>query len=546
MSLTLEDQKRIFQTIEKYPGEDYYVYALCDGKNVPFYIGKGKAGRVLQHLKEAKSIEEALQMADDESNGIKQAQKNSEKIARINAAGDALQHVIIKWGLTQHEAFMCESALINLLEFSKDAVIEKLTNKVDGHASEAEKESRAEDKTKARTLEQFRDEVAIETKDISEIPANVVFIKINTLYPCCRCKDSQKELENVKETARAMWGIGKDKRPHIQYVFALYKQQVKGIFKVKRVSDDVASEWKNGCLKDFPDFPPDVRKMDRWKAQFSSLEQAKELPPDDFKKFKDELIDNAAGKDKKLKKELIENYDRASTTDTLNKKLEKDRKRVYFIVSDVDANEEIMKYFNCRLEDKDDREFFTKQATFRYNFEPPKSPKKDRKRTEVKQPTGAGRQTGSEILDELIKRKSLSFCSKQWTLADKGKSLYSYLPENRYLTFKILPASDNKVKIEFGILSEYQEGDERQRHIEKIKQLKDELADNINGNVLSYANDSFVKGSDKANTYFVLKPSEAGSSNKSVSIEAVEEKVLDFEERLTNCGLKAKLLELCK
>ena len=48
MSLTLEDQKRIFQTIEKYPGEDYYVYALCDGKNVPFYIGKGKAGRVLQ------------------------------------------------------------------------------------------------------------------------------------------------------------------------------------------------------------------------------------------------------------------------------------------------------------------------------------------------------------------------------------------------------------------------------------------------------------------------------------------------------------------
>ena len=32
----------------------------------------------------------------------------------------------------------------------------------------------------------------------------------------------------------------------------------------------------------------------------------------------------------------------------------------------------------------------------------------------------------------------------------------------------------------------------------------------------------------------------------SVSIKDVEEEVSDFEERLTNCGLKAKLLEFCK
>lgn len=536
MSLTLEDQKRIFQTIENSSGEDYYVYALCDGKNVPFYIGKGKAGRVLQHLKEAKgrSIEEALQMADDESNGIKQAQKNSEKIARINAVGDALQHVIIKWGLTQHEAFMCESALINLLEFSKDAVIEKLTNKVDGHASEAEKESPAEDKTKARTLEQFRDEVAIETKDISKIPANVVFIKINTLYPCCRCKDSQKELENVKETARAMWEIRKDKRPHIQYVFALYQQRVVGIFNVECISDPIADEWKANELRDFPTFPEDTRQMDRWKAQFSSFAEAKKaLTPDEYEIFKAQI-------EKECRKS------KAKTKPTPEERLKHEQSKVFFILGD-NVPAEIMSFYNCRVEKKDSKKYFTGNNSVGYNFEPPKSPKKDRKRTEVKQPTGAIRQTGSEILDKLIdEKKSLSFCGKQWTLADNGKSIYSYLPGNRYLTFKILPASGKNVKIEFGILSEYQKGDERQRHIEKIKQLKDELAGNINGNVLSYANDSFVKGSDDANTYFVLKPSKSGSSNKSVSIEAVEEKVSDFEERLTNCGLKAKLLELCK
>jgi len=534
MSLTLEDQKRIFQTIEKYPGEDYYVYALCDGKNVPFYIGKGKAGRVLQHLKEAKakSIEEALQMADDESNGIRQAQENSEKIARINAVGDALQHVIIKWGLTQHEAFMCESALINLLEFSKDAVIEKLTNKVDGHASEAEKESPAEDKTKARTLEQFRDEVAIETKDISEIPANVVFIKINTLYPICRCKDLQKELKNVKEAARAMWGIGQYRRPHIQYIFALYQQRVVGIFNVKRISDSVADEWKENELRDFPDFPPDARKMDRWKAQFSSFAEAKKaLTPDEYEIFKAQI-----------EKECSDS--KAKQKPTPEKRLKDEQSKVFFILGE-DVPAEIISFYNCRLENKDDPDYFTGRISIKYNFKPQKSPKKDKKRTEVKQPTGAIRKAGSGNWNKLIERKS--FCDKLWTLADNGKSIYSYLPGNRYLTFKILQTSDdNSVKIEFGILSEYQKEDEKQRHIDKIEELKNELARFINGKVLSYDNDSFVKGSDKNNTYFVLKPSESGSSNKSVSIEDVEEKVSAFEERLTNCGLKAKLLELCK
>ena len=35
MSLTLEDQKRIFQTIAN-TKDNYYVYALCDGKKFLF------------------------------------------------------------------------------------------------------------------------------------------------------------------------------------------------------------------------------------------------------------------------------------------------------------------------------------------------------------------------------------------------------------------------------------------------------------------------------------------------------------------------------
>ena len=231
MNFTQEEQKRIFQTLTSGKNK-CYVYALCHKNHVPFYIGKGTGERVTQHITDADA---RMSVVDDG----KIPEDVSEKIRTIIQEGD-VECVIIKWGLSVNEAFMCESALINLLNFPNV----QLTNIVNGHASEEEKTSRSDVKTKARTLEQFLRECAIETRDISEIPVPVVFVKINTLYEKCLNEDNSPDNQKIKETVRAMWSIGADVQKHVKYVFALYQQRVVGIFNVERISAPVADEWK--------------------------------------------------------------------------------------------------------------------------------------------------------------------------------------------------------------------------------------------------------------------------------------------------------------
>lgn len=122
-----DSSKSIVKLLGEGKEEDkYYVYALCDpDTHVPFYIGKGEHFRVWAH-EEGEEKERATILGAFQNHEITEDEKEerlktlSVKHKTINAircrSGKQPEKVIIKWGLTSHEAFMAESALINLFQ----------------------------------------------------------------------------------------------------------------------------------------------------------------------------------------------------------------------------------------------------------------------------------------------------------------------------------------------------------------------------------------------------------------------------------------------
>lgn len=127
-----------------------------------------------------------------------------------------------------------------------------------------------------------------------------------------------------------------------------------------------------------------------------------------------------------------------------------------------------------------------------------------------------------------------------------GKNIFCYLPNNHYLAFKMFYKGAQTANIEFGILSEYQTGYEKEQHIRMVVRVKEALAPFVENNVLSYGDDSFVIGFDKQDTYFVIKPPKQGRYNRRYNFNEIEQAFAEFQERLEKSGLKAKLMEICR
>lgn len=299
-----DEKKRIEKALKKESEKDsFYVYMLCEGKK-PFYIGKGKGSRVWQHeegyeekkeeikerleeinsmidneISKAKDSETKLSLEEKRLFLISQVKKDIgakyDKIEKLRANNIDVNKVIVKWGLTENEAFMVESALMNMYFYINDTSINEntkrsyenkvLTNIVNGHMSKKEKLNISHE-SKARTVEEFLEQCAVESILITELKNTcIMIVNIGKSYFVCKDLDEDLQEKAIYDCSRAAWHIGVERQKYldkIEYVFAVYDSQVVGIYKVDSTSWCQIKDLNE--LYDFPIYPLSIRERE-WK-----------------------------------------------------------------------------------------------------------------------------------------------------------------------------------------------------------------------------------------------------------------------------------------
>lgn len=183
----------------------YYVYRLVDPRNGnTFYVGKGKNNRVFAHiacaLAETSDVDYDSE-TDDEKN------LKYQTIHAIHDAGLEVIHIIQRYGLTEHDALVIESALIDVY------CLEQLTNKIKGHySSEPENAITLENRLSAKEF------------DESIIPYSFMIIKIKNY--------SVEQRGGRYEATNSAWRLNPTVAERYQYVLSVTGGIVLEVYKV--------------------------------------------------------------------------------------------------------------------------------------------------------------------------------------------------------------------------------------------------------------------------------------------------------------------------
>ena len=184
----------------------YYVYRLVDPRNGnTFYVGKGKNNRVFAH------VACALDKIEDVDYDSKIDDEENLKYQTIHAIQDAgleVIHVIQKYGLSEHDALVIESALIDVY------CLDQLTNKIKGHFSN--------EPENAITLEK---RLSAKEFDENELPCSFMIIKVKNYTVAQR--------GGRYEATRRTWRVNPTEAQKYQYVLSVTGGIVFEIYKVR-------------------------------------------------------------------------------------------------------------------------------------------------------------------------------------------------------------------------------------------------------------------------------------------------------------------------
>lgn len=181
----------------------YYVYALVDPRTKkPFYIGKGKANRVFTHMECI--TDESFELNINEKFDI---------IREIQSIGQQVEHVVIRHGLSEEDAFVLESALI---DFSRHFGI-VISNEVVGHDTRL---------FGIMTCDEISRKYNAEPLTVLDDPA--IIININRQY-----KPGKTEFY---ESTRTSWVISKKRRETVTYALSEYRGLIVEVFEITKWS----------------------------------------------------------------------------------------------------------------------------------------------------------------------------------------------------------------------------------------------------------------------------------------------------------------------
>lgn len=180
----------------------YYVYLLQDPRNNEvFYVGKGSRNRVFQHVRHAQGL------GDIE---VRDTPERIRRILEIIQDGHQIQHIIIRHGLTELEAFHVEAAIIDLIDLIGG---HNLTNLQLGMHAHDFGLLHAEELRLRYEAEQL----------ITELP--LILFHLNQLY---RPNMTDEDLYN---TTRGNWRISA-RRDDANYAIATYRGLTREVYEI--------------------------------------------------------------------------------------------------------------------------------------------------------------------------------------------------------------------------------------------------------------------------------------------------------------------------
>jgi hypothetical protein len=207
-----------------------YVYALVNpATKEPFYIGKGIGNRVFTHKNEV------ISQGYVEDNNHKKIH-----IREILDQGFNVEHVILRHGLSESEAFLVESVMIDYLNYTG----KNLENIVLGHKSNF-----YGIKTTDEIIRQYN------APKLDKLLHDVIIININKKYATSKSSNN-----SIYEATKQSWVIGESRRKEGLIALSEFQGIIIGVFKIQ--------EW-------YPVETANNKKNNRW--GFNAIEATDDI-----------------------------------------------------------------------------------------------------------------------------------------------------------------------------------------------------------------------------------------------------------------------------